>query len=158
MCYTLSTGGETMKFNLIIDKSAEEEITATVHSRSSLTDRIETLVMQYSKSDRIPVYSEDEMMLVPFSAIECITAENGKTFAFLTDGKKYRIKMRLYELEGILPSFFIRINKSAIANEQRIERFSAVFSGAVDAIFKSGYKEYVSRRCFAEIKRRFFEK
>ena len=31
MCYTLSTGGETMKFNLIIDKSKEEEITATVH-------------------------------------------------------------------------------------------------------------------------------
>lgn len=147
-----------MKFNLIIDKSKEEEITATVHSRSDLTDRIEALVMQYSKSDRIPLYSEDEMMLVSFKEIECITAESGKTFAVHQSGKKYRIKMRLYEVEEILPSFFIRINKSAIANEQKIKRFSTSFSGAVDAFFQSGYKEYVSRRCFAEIKRRYFEK
>lgn len=147
-----------MKFNLIIDKSKEEEITATVHGRSDLTDRIEALVMQYSRSDRIPVYSEDEMILVPFFEIECISTESGKTFAVLSSGKKYRVKMRLYELEDILPSFFIRINKSAIANERKILRFSTAFSGAVDAVFKSGYKEYVSRRCFAEIKRRFSEK
>jgi len=25
----------------------------------------------------------------------------------------------------------------------------------VDAVFKCGYREYVSRRCFAQIKRRF---
>ena len=84
--------------------------------------------------------------------------EDGKTFAVDSYGKKFRIKMRLYEIEEILPSNFIRINKSAIANEKRLERFSVGFSGAVDAVFKSGYKEYVSRRCFAEIKRRYFEK
>ena len=147
-----------MKFNLIIDKSAEEEISATVHCRSPLTDRIEALVMQYSGSDRIPVFSEDEIKLLPFSETECISVDEGKTFAADSSGKKYRIKMRLYEIEEILPSYFIRINKSAIANEKRIERFSVGFGGAVDAVFKSGHKEYVSRRCFAEIKRRYFEK
>ena len=35
-----------MKFNLIIDKSKEEEITATVHGRSPLTDKIEAFVTQ----------------------------------------------------------------------------------------------------------------
>ena len=147
-----------MKFNLIIDKSKEEEITATVHGRSPLTERIEALVMQYSGSDRIPVFSEDEIRLLPFSETECIISEDGKTFAIDSSGKKFRIKMRLYEIEEILPSYFIRINKSALANEKRLERFSVGFSGAVDAVFKSGYKEYVSRRCFAEIKRRYFEK
>ena len=144
-----------MKFNLIIDKSKEEEITATVHSRSPLTERIEALVMQYNGSDRIPVFSEDEMKLLPFSETECIISEDGKTFAIDSSGKKFRIKMRLYEIEEALPSYFIRLNKSAIANEKLLERFSAGFGGAVDAIFKSGYKEYVSRRCFAEIKRRY---
>jgi DNA-binding LytR/AlgR family response regulator len=144
-----------MKFNLIIDKSKEEEITATVHGRSALTERIETLVMQYSGSDRIPVFSEDEMKLLSFSETECIISEEGKTFVIDSSGKKYRIKMRLYEIEEILPSYFIRINKSAIANEKRLERFSVGFGGSVDAVFKSGYKEYVSRRCFAEIKRRY---
>lgn len=147
-----------MKFRLIIDKSKEEEITATVHSRSSLIDEIEALVMQQSKTDSIPVFSEDEMKILPFSEIECVITEEGKTFAIDSSGKKFRIKMRLYEIEEILPSCFIRINKSAIGNEKRLERFSVGFSGAVDAVFKSGYKEYVSRRCFVEIKRRYYEK
>ena len=119
-----------MKFNLIIDKSRDEEITATVHSRSSLTDRIEALVMQSSKTDRIPVFSEDEMKILSFSETECFITEGGKTFAVDSSGKKYRTKMRLYEIEEILPSYFIRINKSAVANEKRLERFSANFSGA----------------------------
>ncbi len=147
-----------MKFNLIIDKSKEEEITATVHGRSSLTERIEALVMQYSGNDRIPVFSEDEMKLLQFSEIESVVSEEGKTFVTDSSGNRFRIKMRLYEIEEILPSYFIRINKSALANEKRIERFSANFSGAVDAVFKSGNKEYVSRRCFAEIKRRYLGK
>lgn len=147
-----------MKFNLIIDKSKEEEITATVHGRSSLTERIEALVMQYSGNDRIPVFSEDEMKLLSFSEIESVFSEEGKTFVTDSSGNRFRIKMRLYEIEEILPSYFIRINKSALANEKRIERFSANFSGAVDAVFKSGNKEYVSRRCFSEIKRRYFGK
>ena len=147
-----------MKFNLIIDKSAEEEITVTVHCRSPFSDKIEALVMQYNGYDRIPVFSENEMKLMSYSEIECFVTEDGKTFAVDSDGKKYRIKTRLYEVEKNLPSFYIRINKSAIANEKKIERFSVGFSGAVDAVFKSGYKEYVSRRCFVEIKRRYFDK
>ena len=59
------------------------------------------------------------------------------------------------DLEEILPSYFIRINKSTLANEHRIARFDAVFSGGVDAVFQCGYREYVSRRCFAEIRRRY---
>ncbi len=147
-----------MKFKLIIDETSEEEIIATVHSRNALTDQIETLVMQYSKADRILAYTEDEMKMLPFSEIECVASEEGKTFIIDSSGKRFRIKMRLYEIEEILPSCFIRINKSAIANEKLLERFSVGFSGAVDAVFKSGYKEYVSRRCFAEIKRRYYEK
>ena len=71
------------------------------------------------------------------------------------NGIRYRIRDRLRDLEDILPSYFIRINKSTLANEHRIARFDAVFNGSVDAVFQCGYREYVSRRCFAEIKRRY---
>ena len=144
-----------MKFKLIIDKTRDEEIVATVHSRSGLIDQIENLILDYSGADRIPAYSEDEMKLLPFSSIECITALDGKIYAIDTRNRRYRLKQRLYELEAMLPSFFIRINKSTLANENRLERFSVNYSGAVDAVFKCGYKEYVSRRCFTQIKRRF---
>lgn len=144
-----------MDFRLIIDKDRSEEVVATVHERSSLTDQIEMLVMQHAGTDRIPAYTEDDMKMLPYLEIECITIIDGKTYAIDSHGTKYRLKQRLYELENMLPACFIRINKSALANENRLERFAATFSGAVDAVFKSGYKEYVSRRCFAVIKRRF---
>lgn len=146
-----------MKFKLIIDKTKDEEVVATVHERSALTERLEALVMQHTGSDRIAAYTEDDIKILPFSDIECITVLDGKTYAIDVRGKRYRLKQRLYELEAALPSSFIRINKSAIANENRLERFTASFSGAVDAVFKCGYTEYVSRRCFAQIKRRFGE-
>ena len=144
-----------MKFKLIIDKTRDEEVVATVRERSALTDQIELLVMQHTGSDRIAAYTEDDLKMLPFSQIECITVLDGKTYAIDVHGTQFRLKQRLYELEAVLPSSFIRINKSAIANENRLERLSASFSGAVDAVFKCGYREYVSRRCFAEIKRRF---
>ena len=144
-----------MKFTLIIDPSKEEEVVATVHEYSTLTQQIEALILQYTGTDRITAYADEEIKILLFEEIECITVFNGKTFAVDAKNKKYRLKQRLYELEQQLPSYFIRINKSTLANENRIERYTATFSGSVDAVFRCGYREYVSRRCFSEIKRRY---
>ena len=144
-----------MKYRLILDKDAEEEVVVTVHAPSSLTQQIENLICSYSGADGILGYREDEMRKLAFSEIECITVLDRKVVAVDTSGNHYRIQERLRDLEEILPSYFIRINKSAIANEHRIARFDAVFSGGVDAVFRCGYREYVSRRCFAEIRRRY---
>lgn len=144
-----------MKYKLIIDKQAEEEIIAIVHEPSSLTQQIEDLICSYSGKDSIMGYREDEICRLEFQEIECITVLDRKVIAIDTNGNHYRIQDRLRDLEEILPSYFIRINKSSLANEHRIRRFDAVFSGGVDAVFQCGYREYVSRRCFAEIRRRY---
>ena len=144
-----------MKFKMIIDKTKEEEIVASVHGPSALTEAIEKLVLEYAGTDRIVAYTEDDTKILKWNEIVCITVEDGKSYAVDTKGSRFRLKQRLYELEEILPASFIRINKSAIANETKIERFAANFSGAVDVVFQGGYREYVSRRCFAQIKRRY---
>ena len=144
-----------MEFKLVIDPGRPEEVAATVHARSELTDRIEALVLRYSGADKLTVYARDEVRQLPFSQIECLTVIDGKTWAIDVTGTKYRVKLRLYELEAVVPACFIRINRSTLANEKRLERFVASFSGAVDAVFQCGWREYVSRRCFAQIKRRF---
>ena len=144
-----------MKYKLIIDKNVEEEIIAIVHAPSTLTQQIENLVCSFSGADSIMGYRDDEMRRIVFDEIECITIIDRKVIAIDTDGSHYRIQDRLRDLEDILPSYFIRINKSTIANEHRILRFDAAFSGGVDAVFQCGYREYVSRRCFAEIRRRY---
>ena len=144
-----------MKYRLIIDKNAEEEIIAIVHSPSSLTEQIENLVCNYTGTDCILGYRDDELRKLAFKEIECITILDRKVIAIDTSGNHYRIQDRLRDLEELLPSYFIRINKSTLANEHRILRFDAAFSGGVDAVFQCGYREYVSRRCFADIRRRY---
>ena len=144
-----------MKYKLIIDKNAEEEITIISRAPSSLTQQIENLVCSYYGEDYIVGYRDDEMRKMAFSEIECITILNRKVIAVDISGNHFLLKDRLRDLEDFLPSYFIRINKSTLANERRILRFDTVFSGGVDAVFRCGYREYVSRRCFAEIRRRY---
>ena len=144
-----------MKYKLIIDKNAEEEIIAIVHAPSSLTEQIENLVCDFSGNEGIMGYRDDGMQRLSFSEIECITIIDKRVIALDTSGNRFYLKDRLRDLEAVLPSYFIRINKSTLANEHRILRFDAVFSGGVDAVFQCGYREYVSRRCFSQIRRRY---
>ena len=146
-----------MKYKLIIDKNVEEEIIAIVHSPSALTEQIENLICSYEGANYIMGYQDDERRKLEYQEIECITVQDRKVIAVDTEGKRYRVQDRLRDLEERLPSYFIRINKSTLANEHRIWKFDTAFSGGVDAIFQCGYKDYVSRRCFAEIRRRYEE-
>ena len=146
-----------MKYKLIIDKEAEEEFIAIVHSPSALTEQIENLIYSYEGANYIMGYRDDEIRKLEYQEIECITIFDRKVIAVDTNGNRYRIQDRLRDLEERLPSYFIRINKSTLANEHRIWKFETAFSGGVDAIFQCGYRDYVSRRCFAEIRRRYEE-
>ena len=144
-----------MKYELIIDRDAQESVIVTARAPSALTQKIEDLVRNYAGTDSILGFREDELRRLQFSDIECITILDRKVMAIDRTGKEYRIQERLRDLEQLLPSYFIRINKSTLANEHRIARFDAGFSGCVDAVFHCGYREYVSRRGFAQIRRRY---
>ena len=144
-----------MKFKLIIDKECEEEIVAKVRSASELTKKIEDLVLSYHGEDEIVVHSDYELVTLKFAEIECVTIIDRKLFVIDKNANKYRLSWTLSDVEAVLPTYFIRINKSTLANERSLSCFKTTFSGGVDAIFKCGYKDYVSRRCFAEIKRRY---
>ncbi len=143
-----------MKFCLRIDPAAEEEILATVHRRTGLIDRIEALVLEETGENRITGYTEDDRKELFFRDIECIIVQGDKTYAIDRHGERFLLKARLYEVEKRLPDCFFRINKSALANRERIDRFTASFNGAVDVLFQCGYRDYVSRRCFRAIKER----
>lgn len=143
-----------MHFQLRIDPEKPERVVVCAHRRSELVEQIEALVTKGTEENQLTGYTEDDMRLLSFSEIQCITVEDGYTLAVVSKDETCRLKQRLYELEEILPDCFIRISKSALANEKHLVRFTAGFSGAVDAVFRCGWKESVSRRCFAEIKRR----
>ena len=142
-------------FQTIHRKNCREEVIANVRERTPLVDEIERLVLQDNISDQLPGYVDDEITMLVISDIECFVVENEKTYAICKNRKRYLIRKRLYELEDRLPGYFERISKSAIANWKKIAKFKVQLSGAVDAVFQSGYVECISRRCFAELKRRY---
>ena len=144
-----------MLFRLTLDPTREEEIAAVVHERTALIDEIERLVQQANMPDRLPGYAEEEIVMLPLGDIECFFTEGEKLIALCTDGGRYRIRRRLGELADLLPGQFVRIHKSAIANWTKVSHLKVHLSGAVDAVFQSGHTECISRRCFAELKRRY---
>jgi len=149
-------GVDDMDFQLIIDKENEELITARVKKANELTDRIENLVKEYVGENKIVVFNEDETAILEIQQIECFTVIDNKIWAITETGQFY-IKNRLYEVEKILPSSFIKINKSSVANISKIKKFISTYSGSVNVEFKSGYIDYVSRRCLPQVKRRLIK-
>ncbi len=144
-----------MQFRLNIDRNCqEEEITATVRERTPLVSEIERLVLAEGIKDQVPGYTDEGIVMIGLDSVDCFTVEDEKTYAVCSDRKRYSLKVKLYELEAGLPGNFERISRSAIGNWKKIVKFKVHLSGAVDAVFRSGYAECVSRRCFAEIKRR----
>lgn len=143
-----------MHFQLKIDKEKPELVLVRAHCRSELVNQLEALVTKGVEEDQLTGYTEDDLRILRFAEIQCITVDDGHAVAVVNENEIYRLKQRLYELEEMLPQSFIRISKSALANEKHLVRFTTGFSGAVDAVFRCGWKESVSRRCFAEIKRR----
>lgn len=147
-----------MKFELIIDPASEEKVTVTAHAESELTEKLKALAEKNNALELLTAYTDTDIKRLPLHDVVCIYVMAGKTCVATKDGESFRVKEKLYELEEKLPSHFVRINKSAIANENRLERFRTTLGGGVDAVFEGGYREYVSRRCFAEIKRRYTQK
>lgn len=140
-----------MRFTLVIDPTKDEEILMTVKEVSPLCEQVRKLILA---PEELAGYRDDEIRRLSLQDIACITVLGGKTYAVDIANTHYRLKERLCEIEPILPPCFIRINRSSIANETHLERFTAAFSGAVNAVFRGGFEEYVSRRCFTQIKRR----
>lgn len=146
-----------MKFTLKIDPNAQEELFLTMRSGGKFAEELENLVFSYNGDDLLFCFDEDEVSRLKFEDIECVTVIDRKVYALDGSGKKWRVRERLYELEARLPQYFVRINKSTLANQSKIARFKGTIGGSVDAIFKCGFVDYVSRRCLPELKRRLFK-
>ncbi len=141
-----------MKCTLIITDEHEEEVVIYARERTKLTNDIEMLV--YGSVPELIGYKENEVVKLNSDLISCFTVEGSKVYA-LTDSEKLQIKLRLYQLEEILPDTFVKINQSCIANIRKIERFDTSVSGTLLIKFKNGYKDYVSRRQMKAVKERF---
>ena len=140
-----------MKCTIEINEDREEEIIIYAKKRSRLVDKLEDLATQ--DDFELTGYRETASKILELSEIYFFTTEDNKVFA-VTEKEKWQLKTRLYKIEENLPSSFIKINQSCIANIKKIDHFDSMFSGAMAVIFKNGATDYISRRQLKLIKER----
>ena len=140
-----------MEFKLILDKNHREEVVLYAKEINDFVREIESLVKNRSKS--LVGYKNREIVILKLDDVICFTIENNKVIAITYNGN-YQIKDRLYKIEEIVDSRFIKANQSTLANINEIERFESSFGGTLVIVFKNGYKDYVSRRQLKHVKER----
>ncbi len=144
-----------MKLYVFIDDE-EENVTVHCHERNVLVDKIEALVLDDKnviEGKNCFGYLENEIIPLKISNITIFYTKEEKTYASI-EGKTYKIKKRLYQVEEMLSNDFIKINKSCIINKNHIKKFDTSWSGTLSVELDNGIKEYVSRRMIKNLKER----
>lgn len=140
-----------MKFNVIIEPDCEEEITLKLREKSDLEEKIRALLKENERA--IVGYGEREIKPLNLREVGCFFVEGGRTYATVGGGR-FRVDMRIYELEERLGEDFVKVNQSCIVNVGQIERFDASFAGSLIVVMKDGMRECISRRQLKTVKER----
>ena len=143
-----------MKIEFEIDKNIDE--TKVVIYAKEMNEEVKKIINKLennNNSDSIMGLLDDRNYILDLKDIESFFTEDSKVFA-RKDGKKYRVKKRIFELEELLyNTSFVRISNSEIVNFNKVD--SLDIQGRITIIlkFKSGEITYVSRRYISKIKK-----
>lgn len=139
-----------MKFRFIKDET-KNEVVVYCKEKTRLIKEIEKMCNE--NSHKLIGYNNGIIKEINYLDVECFYTYDDKVFA-LVDNNQYQIKMRMYELYELFNDKFMYINQGCLANIKHIDYFDASISGSLVVIFKSGHKDYVSRRQIKNIKER----
>lgn len=142
-----------MKVEVKIDKNLKE--TKLVVYTNELTNELSEFInkIQDFNSKKIIGSIDDVKFILEKDEIESFYTEDKKVYA-RKDGKKYRVKSKMYELEETLEGTdFVRISNSEIANFKKVECLELNALSTICLKFKSGEMTYVSRRYIPKIKK-----
>ncbi|MBJ6297019.1 LytTR family transcriptional regulator DNA-binding domain-containing protein, partial [Staphylococcus aureus] len=106
-----------MKLNLFIN-AKETESYIDIHA-PKMNDHVQSIinaVNDLDKSHTLVGYIDKEIHIINVSDVITFQVIN-KNVTAITSNQKFKLKLRLYELEKQLPQHFIRISKSEIVNK-----------------------------------------
>ena len=113
---------------------------------------------QSAAGTRITFYKENQEFYFPLEEVLFFETEGEYIFAH-TANDAYRIKYRLYELEELLPGYFIRACKSTILNIRQVYSITINITASSLVRFKNSHKQvYVSRHYYGALRQRLSER
>lgn len=146
-----------MKIRIELDDSLDD--VEVVIKTARLTDQVDQLQQLLTKMNQpsLVFYKEASEYFVKLEDILFFETDGAKIFAHSrTDA--YEVKLKLYELEKVLPINFCRISKSSIANVRAVYSLDKSFSGTSRIRFADTHKVvHVSRHYYQLLKERLQE-
>ena len=107
---------------------------------------------------QLTFYKNDTEYYLPLNKILFFDTEAGGISAH-TANDVYQVKYKLYELEELLPGYFMRVSKSSILNTYQVYSITKNITAASIVAFEKSHKQvYVSRNYYKALKERLEEK
>ena len=142
-----------MKIKTVISADNEEEILIRCKSKTEQIKRIESILenLLICEKEMVLTIAETDYYIL-INDILFFESFDGKIYAH-TKNRIFTCKHKLYELEAILPSIFVRISKSTIANIMTITSLRRELVGNGEITFKDcGKKAYFSRGYYKHLR------
>jgi DNA-binding LytR/AlgR family response regulator len=141
-----------MKIRIDIDEDAgEPEVIIKCRTVDEEIARVQTAVVKAaSEGSRLHAVKADaEYYLAPEDVL-FFESESGRTWAHTADDA-FEVKMRLYELEDVLPHSFIRVSKSAIIGVTHIYSIARNITGPSVVSFRGSHKKLSASRQYFKV-------
>ncbi len=151
-----------MKIRVEIDDRLTEDEEEVVIRCGSISEEVMMLQKQVSEivsmKLRLEVFKGDTVLYL--KPEEILFLESADNYVAVHTAKQiFTAKQRLYELEEILPSSFVRISKSSIANINNIRSVKKNITGPSEIEFEGTIKKaYASRSYLKQLMNRLEEK
>lgn len=140
------------------DNSTEEEVVIRCASLSEEVLAIQKAVTEITTAkSRFVLYRDDTEYYLPLEKILFFETEEREINAHTAD-QVYRTRYKLYELEELLPGYFMRASKSAILNTKQIYSITHNLSNCIVQFQDSHKQVYVSRYYYKPLRARLEEK
>lgn len=149
-----------MKIQIEVDEKIEEnEVIIRCSKLSDDVKNIQTVLEDMlSKRKSIIFYKNDTEYYIPLQEILFFETEENGICAHTIDNI-YSVKYKLYELEELLPGYFMRVSKSTILNLNKIYAITRSISSSSKVEFQNTHKQiYVSRYYYKPLKIKLLEK
>ncbi|MCM1253935.1 MAG: LytTR family transcriptional regulator [Clostridium sp.] len=140
-----------MKVEIQISPDIEEPY-AVIYS-NQMTDEIQRVYDKIRSCDNvITAIDKEQIIILQPSDIYMLRIENERLVIYCQQ-KKYISNKRLYEMENLLGSKFMRISKSTIINLKKLSSVEPSFNGTMLVVLKNGDKDYISRKYLPAFKK-----
>ncbi len=140
-----------MKIKVEIDDALDED-EIVIHTKD-YNDEIKEFIDSFKSKPKIQFFKQDTEYYLDLNTILFFESDNGMVFAH-TKKDMFSVSQKLYELENILPKYFLRISKSTIVNIQKIYSLSHSVSSHLITFQDSHKQVYVSRMYYKILKER----